>query len=63
MEATVGQMYAACYFNDCFRFSEGISYVLKPGGTALVVIGNSILQGLMIPTDRYFGKIAEDPGA
>lgn len=54
--------YAAAYFNDCLKFSEGISYVLKPGGTALVVIGNSILQGMMIPTDEYFGKIAESTG-
>ena len=51
--------YAASYFNDCHKFAEGIKYVLKPGSTALVVIGNSILQGLMIATDRYFGKIAE----
>jgi len=27
-----------------------------------VVIGNSILQGIMIPTDRYLGKIAEVVG-
>ena len=25
----------------------------------MVVIGNSILQGILIPTDQYFGKIAE----
>lgn len=54
--------YAAAYFNDCHKFAEGISYVLKRGGTALVVIGNSILQGVMIPTDEYFGKIAESIG-
>ncbi|RJQ50139.1 MAG: site-specific DNA-methyltransferase [Nitrospiraceae bacterium] len=54
--------YAAAYFNDCHRFAEGIHYVLKRGGTALVVIGNSILQGVMIPTDEYFGKIAESVG-
>ncbi len=54
--------YAAAYFNDCQRFAEGISYVLKRGGTALVVIGNSILQGVMIPTDEYFAKIAEFVG-
>ena len=51
--------YAASYFNDCYKFAQGIQYVLRPGRTALVVIGNSILQGLMIPTDRYFGKISE----
>lgn len=54
--------YAATYFNDCRKFAEGINYVLKRGGTALVVIGNSILQGMMIPTDEYFGKIAESTG-
>jgi DNA modification methylase len=54
--------YAASYFNDCWRFSEGIKHVLKRGGTALVVIGNSILQGVMIPTDRYFGQIAQSVG-
>jgi DNA modification methylase len=54
--------YAAAYFNDCHRFAEGISYALKPGSTALVVIGNSILQGILIPTDQYFGKIAESTG-
>ena len=36
--------------------------MLKRRSTALVVIGNSILQGIMIPTDRYFGEIAESVG-
>jgi DNA modification methylase len=54
--------YAASYFNDCRRFALGIKRVLKPGGAALVVIGNSILQGILIPTDQYFGKIAEHIG-
>ena len=54
--------YAASYFNDCYRFSKGIEYSLKDGGTALVVIGNSILQGITIPTDEYFAKITESVG-
>lgn len=54
--------YAASYFNDCYRFVTGIDFVLKPGGTALIVIGNSILQGVQIPTDRYLGEIAESVG-
>lgn len=54
--------YAATYFNDCRRFARGIRYVLKPGSTALVVIGNSILQGIMLPTDKYFGEIAQAEG-
>lgn len=54
--------YAAAYFNDCYAFAKAIKYTLKPKATALVVIGNSILQGVMIPTDQYFGKIAESIG-
>ncbi len=54
--------YAASYFNDCYTFALGMKYVLKPGGTALVVLGNSILQGIFIATDQYFGKIAESVG-
>jgi DNA modification methylase len=54
--------YAAAYFNDCYRFSQGLHAVLKKSGHALVVIGNSILQGMMIHTDQYFGKIAQTAG-
>ena len=54
--------YAAQYFNDCARFAAGARWCLKPGGTALVVIGNSILQGVDVPTDRFLGRIAEAQG-
>ena len=51
--------YAARYFNDCARFARGAAWCLRRGATALVVIGNSILQGVPIPTDRFLAKIAE----
>jgi len=35
---------------------------LKLGGSGLVVIGNSILQGAMFPTDVYLGEIAIQSG-
>lgn len=54
--------YATSYFNDCYRFSVAIKDVLKEGGTAVVVIGNSILQGIMIPTDQYLADIAKSVG-
>ena len=54
--------YAARYFNDCARFVEGAAWCLRPGATAVVVIGNSILQGVPIPTDRFLAKIAESRG-
>ena len=54
--------YAARYFNDCGRFVAGAKWCLRPGGTALVVIGNSILQGVSIPTDHFLAAIAERLG-
>ena len=50
--------YAALYFNDCARFAAAMRWCLRPGATALVVIGNSILQGVPVPTDRFLAKIA-----
>ena len=54
--------YAAQYFNDCARFLDGAAWCLRPAATALVVIGNSILQGVPIPTDRFLAAIAETRG-
>lgn len=54
--------YAAHYFNDCARFADGAAWCLRSGATALVVIGNSILQGVPIPTDRFLARIAESRG-
>lgn len=54
--------YAASYFNDCHKFAENLRYVLKRGRRALVVLGNSILQGVQMPTDVFFAQIAESTG-
>ena len=54
--------YAALYFNDCMRFVKGAEWCLRTGATALVVLGNSILQGVPIPTDRFLAKIAQTHG-
>ncbi|HPD14234.1 MAG TPA: helix-turn-helix domain-containing protein [Planctomycetota bacterium] len=54
--------YAAAYFNDCLAFCRAARHVMRPGGTAVVVIGNNILQGIEFRTDRYFAQIAEGCG-
>lgn len=51
--------YVTTYFNDAFRFCKVLVHLLRPRGAAIIVLGNSIIQGVEIPTDRYFGKIAE----
>ena len=54
--------YATLYFNDCARFAAAAQWCLRPGATALVVVGNSILQGVPIPTDRFLASIAQSQG-
>ena len=49
--------YVASYFNDCFRFMAALNRLLATGGVGVVVIGNSIIQGLDIRTERILGEI------
>jgi hypothetical protein len=50
--------YVAAYFNDCFRFMGVLKRVLARRGVGAVVIGNSIIQGLDIRTERFLAEIA-----
>jgi hypothetical protein len=54
--------YAATYFNDCARFFEVTRPVMKPGGVVVVVIGNNIVQGVHVETDRFLAQIGEMHG-
>jgi len=51
--------YAATYFNDTLRFCNVLRSLLKPGGAAVIVLGNSVIQGVEVRTDQWFGEIAE----
>jgi hypothetical protein len=50
--------YAVTYFNDTNRFCEILSAVMKRGGHAVIVVGNSILQGVEIPVDNILAELA-----
>jgi hypothetical protein len=50
--------YVATYFNDCYRFMGALKHVLARRGVGVVVIGNSIIQGIDIRTERLLGEIA-----
>ncbi len=54
--------YAASYFNDCRRFCRITKPLMKSGGVVVVVLGNSILQGIEFQTDKLFAEIAEMEG-
>ena len=50
--------YVASYFNDLSTFAGLVSQILRPEARAVVVIGNSIVQGVEIKVDRLLSKIA-----
>jgi hypothetical protein len=49
--------YVASYFNDSFRFMAALKRVLVRGGVGVVVIGNSIIQGMNIEVENILGEI------
>jgi hypothetical protein len=51
--------YAATYFNDCDSFFRVTRRVMKAGGWVVVVIGNNIVQGIHVETDRFLAQIGE----
>ena len=54
--------YVATYFNDTHRFCEILVELLKPDAVSIIVLGNSIIQGVEVKTDYFFGKIGELAG-
>jgi hypothetical protein len=51
--------YVATYFNDTYRFCAVLAKLLRRNGRAVIVLGNSIIQGVEVKTDQVFGKVAE----
>ena len=54
--------YVATYFNDTHAFCRVIKQLLRSQAVAVIVLGNSIIQGIEVKTDYFFGKIAELAG-
>ena len=54
--------YVATYFNDTYKFCQVLSHLLKPKAVSIIVLGNSIIQGIEVKTDYFFGKIGELAG-
>jgi DNA modification methylase len=49
--------YAASYFNDCERFLNILKRCLRKGGAGVIVVGNSILQGINVMVQDIIGEI------
>jgi hypothetical protein len=51
--------YVSAYMNDLHRFAELLGCQLCPRtGVAVVVLGNSVIQGEPIPVEQYMAQIA-----
>lgn len=51
--------YVVTYFNDCNRFLELVKRQLRPGARAIIVVGNSIIQGIEFKVDELLAELAE----
>jgi len=54
--------YAASYFNDSDKFLAALSRSLVVGGTGVIVVGNSIIQGHEIKVEQALGRMATRHG-
>jgi DNA modification methylase len=54
--------YVAAYFNDSDRFLRLVKYQLQPGAHAVIVVGNSIIQGVEFKVDHLLAQMAERQG-
>lgn len=50
------------YMNDMFMILKDNYRVLKPGATAIYILGDSAPYGIHIPTDEIIGKLGVDIG-
>lgn len=54
--------YVTAYFNDSHRFLRLTQRVLKPGAVAVIVVGNSVIQGVEIKVEEILASMAESLG-
>jgi SAM-dependent methyltransferase len=54
--------YVAGYFNDSNRFLDLVKHQLKPGAGAIIVVGNSIIQGVEFKVEELLAQAAEQHG-
>lgn len=51
--------YITAYMNDLDKFCQLSAKILKPGATAVIVVGNSIVQGIEIKVEERLCDIAQ----
>jgi len=54
--------YVATYLNDSYRMIKSFKEHLRPGGRAVIVVGNSIIQGMEFRIDQLLSEMAGSEG-
>ncbi len=55
--------YVSAYMNDLYRFVGFLNRQLRQNsGAAVIVLGNSVIQGIHIPVEKYTAQLAEIHG-
>jgi hypothetical protein len=54
--------YVRKYFHDMFQHQESLARVLRPGGTAFFVVGNSKFYDVVVPVEQVLARQFEQAG-
>lgn len=54
--------YVTSYFNDSSRFFRTLERVMRSGGIGVIVIGNSIIQGIEFKVEEFLAELAQENG-
>lgn len=54
--------YVHKYFYDMWQHFQAAHRVLKPGGRAIYVVGNSIFFGVHVPTEKWYAELMRHAG-
>jgi SAM-dependent methyltransferase len=49
------------YFDDLYRVMKNVADSLKPGGRFILVVGDSLIADVYVPTDLLLAKIGAEP--
>lgn len=50
------------YFDDMYRVMRNVAQILRPGGRFILVVGDSLIADVYVPTDLILARIGQDLG-
>ena len=50
------------YFDDMYKIMKNVTVAIKPGGRFILVLGDSLIADVYLPTDLLLAKIGKELG-